>query len=68
MIDIPTLKSQHVQNTPRTHDAQQRKVVEAVQCRKCLQNWPCDIIQLIEMVESNDHPGKPETVDQDSEQ
>ena len=52
MMDIHALGQSHQPNTPRTHDGQGRliKPPEALQCRKCLQVWPCDITQLISII------------------
>lgn len=42
------LRNQHLPNTPRTHDASGRELHEAVQCRRCLQQWPCEIRRLLD--------------------
>lgn len=33
----------HTPNTPRTHDADGRKVDEPTQCAGCLRAWPCEV-------------------------
>jgi hypothetical protein len=47
---VARLARQHTPNTPRTHDAQGRPVNEPVQCVQCLQAWPCDVRQLLDMI------------------
>lgn len=42
------LAEEHRPNTPRTHDGQGKPISEPVQCRKCLQAWPCEVRQLLD--------------------
>ena len=47
---VARLARQHTPNTPRTHDADGKPVNEPVQCGHCLQAWPCDTRQLLDLV------------------
>lgn len=45
------LAQKHVPNEPRKNDHQGRKVDEPVQCAHCMQTWPCDIKNLMDLIE-----------------
>jgi hypothetical protein len=48
--EFEQLSREHVPNTPRTHDGQGHRLVEALQCRKCLHAWPCAYRLLLDRV------------------
>lgn len=48
IIEMETI---HVPNTPRTHDGRGHKLEEPLQCVKCLQSWPCDVRQLLNVID-----------------
>jgi hypothetical protein len=54
ILDGPRLyrmACEHVPNEPRKNDHQGRKVEEPVQCMKCLQTYPCDVKNLLDLLE-----------------
>jgi hypothetical protein len=50
-VDLARLNREHRPNTPRTHDANGNRVDEPAQCRADLQAWPCDVRQLLSLLE-----------------
>jgi hypothetical protein len=44
------LRQQHQPNVPRKYDGKGHKVDDPVQCRKDLQAWPCDIVNLLDRI------------------
>lgn len=49
---VQQLSERHVPNTPRTHDPSGRVLVEPTQCRACLQRWPCETRQLLDLLDN----------------
>lgn len=48
---ITGLASRHIPNTPRTHNAAGKKVDDPLQCQGCLEAWPCEKKQLLNIID-----------------